>query len=116
MKRSQFLTLFSVFVFFMFGVWTSLTIAGNVKIHFNEGENLKNRLEDVSKLHGDKVRMIDHIYSSFYGKNKGVGRSTSYKPKLLNNDMYQIEARRLSKSNANICPHGFILHETYSLR
>ena len=110
MKRSQLLTLFSVFVFLMLGVWTSLAIASDAKIFFNEGENLKNRHENVNKLHGDKVRAIDHIFFSFYGNNKGVGRSISYKPKLLNNDMDQIEARRLSKSNVDICPHGYILY------
>ena len=116
MKRSQYVTLFSVFVFLMFGVWTSLTIASDERIYFNEGESLKNKLEDVNKLHGDKVRMKDHIYSSFYGTNKDVGRSTAYKPKLLNNDMYQIEASSLSKNNADICPHGYILHETSAKR
>ncbi len=109
MKRSQHLTLFSVFVFLTFGMWTSLTIASDAKIFFNEGERLKNKLEDVNKLHGNKVRVIDQISSSFYDKNKGVQRPNSYKPKLLDNDNYQIEATRLSKSNVDICPHGYIL-------
>ncbi len=109
MKTSQHLTLFSVFVLLMFGVWTSLTIASDAKFYFNEGESSKNRIEDVNKMHGDKVREIDHIFSSFYGNNKGAGHSTSYKSKLLNNDMEKIEVRRISKSNIDICPHGYIL-------
>ena len=89
MKRSQHLTLFSVFVFLMFEVWTSLAIASDAKLFLNEGESLKNRLEDVS--------------------NKGVERLTSYKTKILSNNNYRIEASRLSKSKVDICPHGYIL-------